>query len=95
MGGKFLAKDVANVLSDIMNQSYDVPAFSYHLDQFTTPERGNLLEKIGISRQFRFRFKEALSEPYVILKGRESGIISYEIEKKYGPTRQPDLFSIL
>jgi hypothetical protein len=94
-GGKFIAKDVARVLSDIMRQPYDVPAFSYHLDQFTTPERGNMLEKMGQSRQFKFRFKEALLEPYVILKGREAQLISREVEKKYGPTRQPDLFSTL
>lgn len=91
--GKFIAKDVARVLSDITEQSYDVPAFAYHLDQFTSNERGKMLEKIGISRQFKFRFKEALLEPYVILKGREAAIISHEVEKKYGPTRQPDLFS--
>ena len=91
--GKFLAKDVAKVLSDITGQPYEVPAFAYHLDQFTTTERGKMLEKIGVSRQFKFRFKEALLEPYVILKGREAAIISHEVEKKYGPTRQPDLFT--
>lgn len=90
---RFLAKDVATVLSDITEQKYDVPAFAYHLDQFTIPERGRMLEKIGVSRQFRFRFREALCEPYVLLKGRESGVITPKLEKKYGPTRQSDLFS--
>jgi len=91
--GRFLAKDVASVLSDVAGQKYDVPAFAYHLDQFTAPERGRMLEKIGVSRQFRFRFREALCEPYVLLKGRESGIITPRLEKMYGPTRQSDLFS--
>ena len=94
LSGRFLAKDVAIVLSDITQQKYDVPAFAYHLDQFTTPERGRMLEKIGVSRQFRFRFREALCEPYVILKGREGGIITPKLEVKYGPRRQSDLFSI-
>lgn len=92
--GRFLAKDVAKVLTDIMGQAYDVPAFSYHLDQFTTLERGRMLEKLGSKRQFRFRFREALAEPYVIMKGREAGLLSSGIEAKYGPSRQPDLFSI-
>ena len=91
--GRFLAKDVAPVLSDIMGQKYDVPAFSYHLDQFTSLERGRMLEKLGSRRQFRFRFREALTEPYIILKGREAELLKPEIEKKYGPTRQHDLFS--
>lgn len=90
--GRFLAKDVADVLSDITQQKYDVPAFAYHLDHFTTPERGRILEKIGVSRQFRFRFREALCEPYVILKGRELGVITQKLEKKYGPSRQSELF---
>jgi GTPase SAR1 family protein len=93
VSGRFLAKDVANVLSDLMGQEYGVPAFSYHLDQFATYERGRMLEKLGTTRQFRFRFREALTEPYIVLKGKEAGILTAEIEKKYGPTRQPDLFS--
>jgi Cdc6-like AAA superfamily ATPase len=91
--GRFYARDVAKVLSDILGKKYDVPAFSYHLDQFTVLERGRLLEKLGNKRQFKFRFREALSEPYVVLKGREAGLITGDVEKKYGPTRQPDLFS--
>lgn len=93
--GRFLAKDVARVLSDIMGKPYEVPAFSYHLDQFTTYERGRMLEKLGNKRQFKFRFREALSEPYVMLKGREAGLISEAIKQKYGPKRQADLFSAL
>lgn len=92
--GRFLAKDVAKVLTDIMSQAYEVPAFSYHLDQFTTHERGRMLEKLGSKRQFKFRFREALAEPYVIMRGREAGLLTEVIEAKYGPTRQPDLFSI-
>ena len=91
--GRFLAKDVAVALSDIMERDYEVPAFSYHLDQFATFERGRMLEKLGNTRQFKFRVREALSEPYVVLKGREAGLIKPEIERKYGPTRQPDLFT--
>lgn len=91
--GRFLATDVAKVLSDIAGKEYGVPAFSYHLDQFATHERGRMLEKLGTVRQFRFRFREALTEPYIILKGKETGLLTEEIEKKYGPTRQPDLFS--
>lgn len=93
VSGRFLAKEVAAVLSDLTGQEYDVPAFSYHLDQFATHERGRMLEKLGTKRQFRFRFREALTEPYIVLKGKEVGILTPEIEKKYGPTRQPDLFS--
>jgi hypothetical protein len=93
--GRFLAKDVALALSDLLEKEYEVPAFSYHLDQFTTFERGRMLEKLGNKRQFKFRFREALSEPYVILKGRESLLIKPHVEKKYGPTRQADLFSNL
>ena len=91
--GRFIAKDVARVLSDVTGTKYEVPAFSYHLDQFTTKERGKVLEKLGVKRQFKFRFREALVEPYVVMKGRAANLITEAIEKKYGPKRQRDLFA--
>ena len=91
--GRFLARDVARVLTDITGNRYEVPAFSYHLDQFTTIECGKMLDKLGVKRQFKFRFREALLEPYIVMKGREAGLIDKTIEKKYGPKRQRDLFS--
>ena len=91
--GRFLASDVARVLSDITGKLYEVPAFSYHLDQFTTKERGHMLDKISEKRPFKFRFREALVEPYILMRGKQAHLISRDIEKKYGPTRQPDLFS--
>ena len=48
-------------------------------------ERGNILEKLGSTRQFRFRFKEALMEPYIILQGRKNDFITKQIEKKLRP----------
>jgi len=92
--GRFSAKNVAKRLSAITQDDYDVPAFSYHLNQFCEGSRGGLLEKMGKTRQFRFRFVEALMEPYVILESLDRGIITDEHIRQFSPKRQSDLFSI-
>ena len=91
--GKFNAKAVASRLSEIMGESYDVPAFSYHLNEFCDPSRGSILEKSGDRRKFSFRFKKALMEPYVILECMSRGIITKKHVLAFSPKRQSDLFS--
>lgn len=91
--GMFTAKDVGRVLHDITGENYEVPAFSYHLNEFCSENRGEILKKYGKKRQFKYRFDEAMLEPQVILEGLRRNAISKEIVTKYSPSRQADLFS--
>jgi len=91
--GKFDAKSIASRLTIITGKDYDAPAFSYHLSQFCEENRGGLLEKSGVTRNFKYRFKEALMEPYVILQSLQKGIIRESHINAFGPRRQKDLFS--
>jgi len=91
--GRFSAKSVSTRLKQITGKAYDQPQFAYHLKEFCSDSRGNLLERFGAQRQFRFRFREALTEAFVVLQGKQAGIITDEFVKKYGPKRQADLFS--
>lgn len=91
--GRFNARSVAARLSEIANDNYDVPAFSYHLNEFCEVGRGAVLQKKGQKRKFTFRFKEALMEPYVILQSIDRGILTPKVVAKFKPKRQSDLFS--
>lgn len=72
--GTFAASDVRNPMSRIMKKKFEIPAFSQHLSDFCD-KRGPVLEKLGESRRYRFRFRNPLMQPYVIMHGLKSGLI--------------------
>ena len=74
--GYFAASDVREPISQIMGKHYDIPALSRHLNDFCEPARGPILQKTGSTRKFRFRFLNPLMQPYVIMQGLNSGLIS-------------------
>jgi hypothetical protein len=91
--GRFSAKSIAPILAEVAGEKYDVPAFSYHLNEFCEKSRGPILKKIGQTRRFTFRFVEAMMESYAILEGKSRNLISNKIVEGHRPKRQPDLFS--
>jgi Cdc6-like AAA superfamily ATPase len=74
--GFFASADVRSPLTAIMGKQYDIPGFSQHLDKFSSDLRGNVLEKAGTQRRFRFRFQNPLLQPYVIMRGIADGLLS-------------------
>lgn len=73
--GFFAAREVATPLSAIMGSTYDIPAFARHLKQFSSEERGNILQLHGEERRFFYRFDDPMMQPYVILDGLAKRII--------------------
>lgn len=74
--GYFFSADVREPLSLIAGKHYDIPGFSQHLDKFSSDRRGNVLEKAGTQRRFRFRFHNPLLQPYVIMRGIVDKLLS-------------------
>lgn len=52
-----------------VGHNLDVPAFASHLNKFASDERGHILQKLGSDRQWRYRFRDPLMQPYVIMRG--------------------------
>jgi Cdc6-like AAA superfamily ATPase len=78
--GYFISAAVREPLSEITGKEYDIPGFSQHLDKFSSDEsRGPVLEKAGTSRRFRFRFRNPLLQPYVIMRGLADGMLDGEL----------------
>ena len=67
--GFFASADVREPLSKIKGKRYEIPNFSQHLDKFSSSSRGNILQKVGKTRRFRFRFTNPLLQPFVIMCG--------------------------
>jgi hypothetical protein len=81
--GYFPASAVREPLSDITGKTYDIPGFSRHLKDFSEEPRGKILRKEGVTRKFRFRFRNPLMKPLVIMKGISEHRLSIDVLKKY------------
>jgi len=78
--GYFTSAAVREPFSKQMGKPYEIPGFSQHLDKFCNDtSRGPVLEKAGTSRRFRFRFKNPLLQPYVIMRGLADGALDGEL----------------
>ena len=52
-----------------MGRRYEIAAFSRHLADFCADDRGPVLERTGVPRRYRFRFRNPLLQPFVIMQG--------------------------
>ncbi len=89
--GRFSAANVETTLTEIMSRDMKAPAFSFHLNDLCTNERGAILEKTGTRSTFRFRFREPMMQPFIIIKSLSNKTISLDIIQKFGPQRQRSL----
>jgi AAA domain len=78
--GFFTASAVSAPLSKIMGKRYDVPSYARHLTEFCGEKREHILERTGDKRSYRYRFRNPLMQPYVILNGYSSKMISEAAE---------------
>jgi Cdc6-like AAA superfamily ATPase len=81
--GYFTAANIRQPLSAITGKSYDIPGFSKHLKDFSQDSRGRILQKEGETRKFRFRFRNPLMRPLIIMKGVADGRLSKELLRTY------------
>lgn len=76
--GYFPAGALRAQMKKITGEDYQVPAFAKHLNDFSSSSRGNILEKKGQTRRFRYRFTNPMMQPYVLLRGLAEGRISQD-----------------
>lgn len=74
--GYFSATDVKKPISMIMGKSCEIQMFGRHLNAFCSDERGNVLQRIGEPRSYRYRFANPLLQPFILLRGIEDGMIT-------------------
>lgn len=67
--GFFAAQDVREPMRLITRRRYEIPAFARHLNEFSDDKRGRVLQKVGQKRGYRYRFRDPLMQPFVIMQG--------------------------
>jgi Cdc6-like AAA superfamily ATPase len=85
--GFFAPVDVRKPLNAIVKREkdYDITDFHKHLNEFCEPKRGLVLEKRGVSHRPRYRFRDAMVQPYVILKGFNDRLLTHEVLATVNP----------
>jgi Cdc6-like AAA superfamily ATPase len=74
--GYFAPTAVREPLTLILKRPYKVEAFARHLHTFCEEERGPVLRKADLTNRPRFRFNNPLTQPFVLMKGLDEGLIN-------------------
>ena len=74
--GFFQAVQVVEPLSNCLGKPVVISTFNKHLADFCEDKRGHVLERRGEQRSYRYRFRDPLMPPYVIMKGVSSNIVT-------------------
>lgn len=69
--GYFQPVSVVDPLTAILRRDESIPisTFNKHLVEFCDEKRGRVLERTGRTKSFRYRFRDPLMPPYVLMRG--------------------------
>lgn len=76
--GSFAPGDIRPALNTITGRELDIPAFAPHLNKFASEDRGEILQKLGQERRFRYRFRNPLMQPYVVMRGLADQLLRHD-----------------
>jgi hypothetical protein len=79
--GDFTAGAVREPMTQLMGKPYDIPAFARHLNAFTETNRGPILKREGTERNYVYRFRNPLMQPYAIMRAISEGVLDRDTRK--------------
>jgi len=77
--GYFTAGDLVAPMSLLMKRDCLTILFARHLNAFCEDRHGAVLLRTAIAHGFKYKFRNAAMQPYVIMKGLEAGIVPPEL----------------
>lgn len=89
--GYFMPASIREPLSSILKRPVEIANFQDTLRDFVE-RRGNILQRTGEARSFRFRFADPAMQPYVIMRGIRDNIVDEKAKLALSSPEQPDLF---
>lgn len=89
--GQFTPQSICDPLSDILRRPVRIDTFQQHLIKFIAEERGRILVRKGQQRAFKFRFRDPMMQPYVIMRGIADEIIGEDARKALSFPAEPEL----
>lgn len=91
--GYFAPAAVRKPLEKILGRSMTIAQYQNHLNDWHTEKRGQILQRTGEARAYRFRFAEPTMQPYVLMKGIADGMVGEEAKSILRFPVQGGLFS--
>lgn len=76
--GYFAASDLVAPMSILMKRDCQAVLFARHLNAFCEDKYGPVLHRTAIARGYKYKFRNAALQPYIIMKGLEAGIVVTE-----------------
>ena len=73
--GRFQASAISEPLARIKGKKIPQSNYAFHMNLFCQEERGPILERVGEARNYRYHFKEAIMQPFVVIRGLQKGLI--------------------
>lgn len=89
--GFFSPTAVIAPLSKIRKKPVEHANFQRHLTEFISEERGQVLVRRGRDRQFRYRFRDPMMQPYIIIKGIREGMVDESTRLALSYPEEPQL----
>lgn len=90
--GLFSPNSVVAPLQRIMDRpELTIANFQNHLKKFISDERRNILVRRGSPRAYKFRFRDPMMQPFIVMKGVESGLIDASALGVLSSPEEPEL----
>jgi len=83
---------VRDPYANILKRQIDIANFQDNLRDFAE-KKGQILQRTGESRGYRFRFRDPATQPYVIMRGIRDGLIDETAMQALFSSDQSDLFA--
>jgi Cdc6-like AAA superfamily ATPase len=90
--GYFMPSSVRDPYANILKKQVDIANFQDTLRDFAE-KKGQILQRTGEARAYRFRFRDPAMQPYVIMRGIRDGLIDETAMQSLLSSEQSDLFS--
>jgi Cdc6-like AAA superfamily ATPase len=88
--GYFTASSVVEPISLVRNKPYQLLYFAQHLKDFSDEKRGRILQQTGEPHNRRYRFRNPMMQPFVIMKGLSDRLINAPALEKFGQIKISD-----
>ena len=76
--GYFNPGSIVEPLKMVLGRPVEIATFNSHLTEFCQDKRGNVLERTGQPRAYRYRFHDPLLVPFVLMDALAGGLLTNE-----------------
>jgi hypothetical protein len=74
--GYFAPAALQKPLTEILSRPAKVSLFGQHLKNLCEDDHGRILEQVGSERKYRYRFRDSMMQPFILMIGLQNKLVS-------------------